>query len=146
MEKFGLKAITINSSNTDDWEKMEKILDRDEADILLIAPERFRNEYFNENIWPTLSQKTPLLVINEAHCASDWGHCFRPDYRTHFEDILKPLLEERCESLQLLATTATANERVISYLKETLDDTLEVVRGNLSRGNLSLQVIESATD
>ncbi|MGB3653201.1 MAG: DEAD/DEAH box helicase [Rivularia sp. (in: cyanobacteria)] len=81
--RIGVKAVTINSSNIDDWEVVKTQLLADEVDILLISPERLANDEFREKILLPLSKKIGLFVVDEAHCISDWGHDFRPDYKLY---------------------------------------------------------------
>ena len=135
-ERMGVRAVTINSDNTDEWEDVEVRLRNDEVDILLISPERLANEGFRERVLQNIARKLSLLVVDEAHCISDWGHDFRPDYR-----LLERIAANLPENLRLLATTATANDRVTNDLKETLGPNLHVMRGDLSRPSLMLQTI-----
>ena len=135
-ERMGVKAKTINSDNEERWHEIENDVRRDEVDILLISPERLANERFNEEVLASMGDRISLFVVDEAHCISDWGHDFRPDYR-RIERIVKILpLKDR-----ILATTATANDRVIEDLKEVLGPNLEISRGNLARPSLFLQTI-----
>ena len=134
--RMGVRAITINSSNLEDWQDAEERLRRDEADILLISPERLGNERFRTEVLAGIAERIGLLVIDEAHCISDWGHDFRPDYR-RIERIARTLPA----NLRLLATTATANDRVMDDLATVLGPGLEVLRGDLARPSLMLQSI-----
>lgn len=135
-ERIGVKAETINSSNTDEWENVELQLLAGEVDILLISPERLANEEFRENILLPLSQKIGLFVVDEAHCISDWGHDFRPDYRR-----IVRILQALPQNIPVLTTTATANNRVVDDIKAQLGANLRVSRGNLTRQSLHLQNI-----
>ena len=102
-EKLGLRAETINSANTDDWGEIEGALHADEVDLLLIAPERLANPGFRERVFSMMLDRPFALVCDEAHCISDWGHDFRPDYRR-----LRQLLSDLPDWTPVLATTATA--------------------------------------
>lgn len=135
-ERIGVKAETINSSNTEEWENVELQLLAGEVDILLISPERLANEEFRENVLLPLSQKIGLFVVDEAHCISDWGHDFRPDYRR-----IVRILQALPQNIPVLTTTATANNRVVDDIKDQLGVNLRVSRGNLTRQSLHLQNI-----
>ena len=133
---IGIKAETINSSNTDNWRLIETKLLANQVDILLISPERLANEDFMKNILVPLSQKIGLFVVDEAHCISDWGHDFRPDYRR-----IVRYLEGLPKNIPVLTTTATANNRVVNDIKAQLGSNLRVRRGDLTRKSLRLQNI-----
>lgn len=135
-QRIGVKAATINSSNTDEWELVKTQLLAGEVDILLISPERLANEEFREKILLPVSQKIGLFVIDEAHCISDWGHDFRPDYRR-----IVRILQALPQNIPILATTATANNRVVNDIIAQLGSNLRVFRGNLTRKSLQLQNI-----
>ena len=135
-ERMGLRAATINSDNQDEWSDVEAKLGRNEIDILLISPERLANERFGTQILAGIAARISLLVIDEAHCISDWGHDFRPHYR-----LLERIVRTMPPNLRLLATTATANNRVMDDLTAVLGPMLEVSRGDLNRTSLSLQTI-----
>lgn len=135
-EKWGLCAKTINSNNTTDWESIESDLINNRLDVLFIAPERLSNQQFNDNVLRKIKGSIGMLVVDEAHCISDWGHDFRPDYRR----IVK-IIQFLPPNVPLLATTATANDRVIHDIKDQLGKTLLVLRGDLARESLYLQVI-----
>jgi ATP-dependent DNA helicase RecQ len=134
-ERIGLAAKTINSSNHEEWEQIYHDLEAGEIDILIISPERLSNEEFREKLLP-LARTVGLFVIDEAHCISDWGHDFRPDYQR----ILR-ILQVLPENIPLLATTATANDRVIKDIRAQIGERLGVFRGPLGRASLSLQNI-----
>ena len=136
-ERMGVRAVTINSTNPNEWDEVEARIHRDEVDILLISPERLANNDFSENILPDIARRVPMLVIDEAHCISDWGHDFRPDYR-RIERIARTLPQ----NVQLLGTTATANDRVLEDLVEVLGPNIKIMRGDLNRPSLLLQTIE----
>ena len=135
-ERMGVRAETINSDNQGRWREVEAAIRRDEADIVLIAPERFANERFNNEVLSQLADRISLIVVDEAHCISDWGHDFRPDYR-RIERTLRVLPR----NLRLLATTATANNRVMDDLGQILGPNLTTSRGDLARPSLALQTM-----
>ena len=135
-ERMGVRAARITSDNQDDWPAAEERLQRDEVDILLISPERLGNERFRNEVLPGIAERIALLVIDEAHCISDWGHDFRPHYR-----LIERIARTLPANLRLLATTATANNRVMDDLRAVLGPDLEVSRGDLSRPSLLLQTI-----
>lgn len=135
-ERMGVRAATINSDNQADWTEVEARLGHNEVDILLISPERLANERFRTEVLAGIAGQISLLVIDEAHCISDWGHDFRPHYR-----LLERIVRTLPANLRLLATTATANNRVMEDLATVLGPHLEVSRGDLNRTSLSLQTI-----
>jgi ATP-dependent DNA helicase RecQ len=139
-ERMGVRALTIHSENRDEWERIEQAVARDEVDILLISPERLANERFRSEVLARIGRDLSLLVIDEAHCISDWGHDFRPHYR-----ILERIAGSLPPGLRLLATTATANDRVLADLEMVLGPDLEVSRGELSRPSLALQTLRLRT-
>jgi ATP-dependent DNA helicase RecQ len=138
--RLGLKAATINSSNTEDWDKIFTDLSMGEIDLLLISPERLNNPAFREKALDRFLTKIGLIVVDEAHCVSDWGHDFRPDYRR-----IQPVISSLAATVPVLLTTATANDRVIEDIKDQLGDQLEVRRGTLVRDSLSLDVLDLPT-
>lgn len=138
--RAGIHARTINSSNTEDWDAIQNEIAAGEVDVLLVSPERLNNPDFRDQVLPKLSAATGLLVVDEAHCISDWGHDFRPDYRR-----LRTMLTDLPPGVPVLATTATANARVTADVAEQLgtggtSDAL-VLRGPLDRESLSLGVL-----
>ncbi len=135
-ERMGVRAATINSDNFKDWTQVEARLVRREVDILLISPERLANEHFRTKVLAGIAARISMLVIDEAHCISDWGHDFRPQYR-----LLERVVKTLPPNLRLLATTATANNRVMDDLVSVLGPNLELSRGDLNRNSLSLQTI-----
>ncbi|MEV6299188.1 DEAD/DEAH box helicase [Actinoplanes sp. NPDC051861] len=137
--RAGIRARTINSANLDEWSLIEHEIRAGEVDVLLISPERLNNPDFRDNVLPGLASSTGLLVVDEAHCVSDWGHDFRPDYRR-----LRTFLSGLPTRTPVLATTATANARVTEDVAEQLGDAL-VLRGPLDRDSLRLAVL-SLTD
>ena len=135
-ERMGVRAETINSDNQDEWNRVEEATRAGTVDILLISPERLANERFREQVLADVAGRIALLVIDEAHCISDWGHDFRPHYR-----LIERIVRDLPPNLRLLATTATANARVMADLEAILGPDLEVLRGDLNRPSLSLQTI-----
>jgi len=135
-KRMGIRAETIHSENQEDWGQVEAMIGSDDVDILLISPERLANEHFRTDVLSRIAQRIELLVIDEAHCISDWGHDFRPHYR-----LIERTVRALPPNLRLLATTATANDRVMSDLEEILGPELEVSRGELHRPSLALQTI-----
>lgn len=136
-QRMGIRAATINSDNEDEWSDVEARLECNEVDILLISPERLANERFRTQVLAGIASRIVLLVIDEAHCISDWGHDFRPHYR-----LLERISRTLPPNLRLLATTATANSRVMEDLKTVLGPNLEISRGDLNRASLTLQTIQ----
>ncbi|MFC3864920.1 RecQ family ATP-dependent DNA helicase [Alcaligenes aquatilis] len=135
-ERMGVRAATINSDNMTDWTAVERKLAKGEIDILLISPERLANERFRTQVLAGIAAQISMLVIDEAHCISDWGHDFRPHYR-----LLERIVKTLPPNLRLLATTATANNRVMEDLAAVLGPKLDISRGDLNRTSLSLQTI-----
>ena len=133
---IGIRAETINSTNQADWERIEAGLGRDEFDVLLISPERLANDRFVQHCLLPIANRVGLFVVDEAHCISDWGHDFRPDYRR-----IVRILRALPRNIPVLATTATANDRVVGDILEQLGGNLEAQRGPLARTSLSLQNI-----
>ncbi|MER6997430.1 RecQ family ATP-dependent DNA helicase [Streptomyces sp. NPDC000410] len=139
--RAGIRARTINSSNTEEWDTVQAEVAAGEVDVLLVSPERLNNPDFRDQVLPKLAAATGLLVVDEAHCISDWGHDFRPDYRR-----LRTMLADLPPGVPVLATTATANARVTADVAEQLGtgagtDAL-VLRGPLDRESLSLSVLQ----
>lgn len=135
-ERLGLKAISINSTNVEEWENCKKNVLNNKIDVLLISPERLANEIFMENILRPIADKIGLFVVDEAHCISDWGHGFRPDYRR-----IVSILKFMPDGMPILGTTATANNRVCEDIVSQLGD-IEIIRGTLTRESLVLQNIK----
>ncbi len=135
-ERGGVRAARITSDNTTEWEQVSADIDADRVDLLLVSPERFANPQFRDTVLPTLAARSGLLVVDEAHCISDWGHDFRPDYRriTRILDLLP-------RGVPVLCTTATANDRVVGDIVDQLGDDLVVLRGALDRESLALDVL-----
>ncbi|WP_067458620.1 RecQ family ATP-dependent DNA helicase [Actinomadura macra] len=140
-DRAGIHARTINSANTDDWDQIFTEVEAGRVDVLLVSPERLNNPDFRDLVLPKLAAGAGLVVVDEAHCISDWGHDFRPDYRR-----LRTLLADLPPGIPVLATTATANARVTQDVAEQLagDDAL-VLRGPLERESLRLAVVQVPT-
>jgi ATP-dependent DNA helicase RecQ len=138
--RAGIRARTVNSANTRDWEDVYAEVAAGQVDVLLVSPERLNNPAFRDLVLPKLIASAGLLVVDEAHCISDWGHDFRPDYRR-----LRTLLGELPPGVPVLATTATANARVSRDVAEQLgagsDAETLVLRGQLDRASLHLSVV-----
>ncbi|MDQ1053219.1 ATP-dependent helicase YprA (DUF1998 family) [Arthrobacter sp. SORGH_AS 212] len=134
--RAGVRAVAINSANQLEWDTVREQLAADQVDVLLVSPERLTNPSFRENQLPELIRRTGLLVIDEAHCISDWGHDFRPDYRR-----IADLIEQLPGSVPVLATTATANSRVVHDIEEQLGAGVLTIRGALGRDSLRLGVL-----
>ncbi len=142
--RAGVRAVAINSANPHEWEETRVKLAADEVDVLLVSPERLNNPRFRDEQLPDLIDRMGMLVVDEAHCISDWGHDFRPDYRR-----LAELIASLPTDLPVLATTATANERVVVDVAEQLGaaDTpsskeVLTIRGSLARTSLRLGVLD----
>ncbi len=136
-ERAGVVAATINSDNVDDWSAIESRVRRGDVDLLLISPERLNNLRFRRDVLPSLVSTVGMVVVDEAHCISDWGHDFRPDYRR-----IARVLESLGDDVPVLCTTATANDRVIADVVSQLGDDLTVIRGPLDRESLALSVVD----
>jgi ATP-dependent DNA helicase RecQ len=134
--RAGIRARTINSANLDEWDEITREIHSGGVDVLLISPERLNNPDFRDAVLPRLAATTGLLVVDEAHCVSDWGHDFRPDYRR-----LRTFLANLPAGTPVLATTATANSRVTEDVADQLGDAL-VLRGPLDRASLRLAVLD----
>ncbi|WP_223626329.1 RecQ family ATP-dependent DNA helicase [Microbacterium sp. EST19A] len=146
-ERAGVRAVAINSTNAHEWTDVLAQLDRDEVDVLLVSPERLNNPAFREQQLPALVRRIGMLVVDEAHCISDWGHDFRPDYRR-----LRDLIAQMPADVPVLATTATANSRVVADVAEQLGtlhanaepagaEPVLTIRGPLARTSLRLGVL-----
>src|SRR2546426_11754438 len=143
-QKLGIRAVTIHSENLADWGQVETALAANEVDVLMVSPERLGNSQFLDKLLPLIQGSIGMFVVDEAHCISDWGHDFRPDYRR-----LRTLLGDLPDGVPVLATTATANDRVVTDVAEQLGlgtgaDTL-VLRGSLDRESLRLSVCRLPT-
>lgn len=136
-ERLGVRARSIDSTNEAEWDEIEAELAGDEIDLLLISPERLANQRFREKTLSLIEKGIGLFVVDEAHCISDWGHDFRPDYQR-----IRSLTQLLPAGVPLLATTATANDRVVEDIEGQLGPELKVLRGSLARDSLHLQVID----
>lgn len=134
--RIGITARTINSTNTDEWNQIQNELASDSVDVLLISPERLANDSFRQGVLSVIAERIGLFVIDEAHCISDWGHDFRPDYRR-----IVRVLQAIPPNVAVLATTATANNRVVDDVMLQLGNDIELIRGSLLRESLKLQNI-----
>ncbi len=140
-ERLGLRAHTVNSTNRDEWDDVRRMLADGSVDLLLISPERLNNPRFRDDMLPLFAASVGLLVIDEAHCISDWGHDFRPDYRR-----VKDMLDALAPDVAVLGTTATANDRVVADVIEQLAGAdggpLRSYRGPLARTSLRLETLD----
>lgn len=137
-KRLGLNVKTINSDNNDEWDNIiSNICDNNTVDALIISPERLANADFVKDCLDKIKNRVNLFVVDEAHCISDWGHDFRPDYRR----IVK-ILQLLPGNVPVLATTATANDRVVNDIVAQLGENLVISRGELIRESLAIQVIK----
>ena len=135
-DRLGLRAVTINSANRDDWAAIEADLVADRIDVLFVSAQRFANEDFNTRLLPGIRRSIGMFVVDEAHCISDWGHEFVPDYRR-----IGRLLPSLGPDVPVLGTTATANDRVVDDVARQLGEDVAVIRGPLARDTLHLDAI-----
>ncbi len=149
-ERAGVVAATINSGNVTEWDDIHARVASGEIDVLLVSPERLNNPDFRDQVLPRLAADAGLVVIDEAHCVSDWGHDFRPDYRR-----IRTLIADLGSDVPVLATTATANDRVVTDVATQIgaefdpayagstgpSDRTLVLRGTLDRESLHLSVV-----
>ena len=135
--RSGVRAETIHSDNSTEWAEIEARIRQNEVDLLLVSPERLNNLHFRAEVLPALTRAVGLLVVDEAHCISDWGHDFRPDYRR-----IQRVIEVLPSNVPVLCTTATANDRVVADIVAQLGEDLLVERGPLEREGLALAVME----
>ena len=131
----GIPAAYINSEQS--YEENQNSIQRalnGEIKILYIAPERQENE---EWIEATRQLKLSMVVVDEAHTISTWGHDFRPSFRRIIN-----LVQLLPQSLPVLATTATATKKVQYDIEQQIGGRLTTIRGNLIRPNFQLQVVK----
>jgi ATP-dependent DNA helicase RecQ len=139
-ERAGIRAVTVNTANATQWGEVYERLGAGDVDLLLVSPERLNNPVFRERQLPDLAERCGMLVVDEAHCISDWGHDFRPDYR-RIRDLLATLRPD----VPVLATTATANARVVADVTDQLGHgghEVVTIRGSLARASLRLGVLK----
>jgi ATP-dependent DNA helicase RecQ len=137
--RLGIRALSIDSTNRDEWPDLQQAVLSGAADVLLISPERLANDAFTEQVLLPMAERIGLIVVDEAHCISDWGHDFRPDYRR-----LVNVLQRVPDNVPLVATTATANDRVVADIEAQLGN-IRVHRGPLMRETLALQTMRLPT-
>ncbi|MFG1792382.1 RecQ family ATP-dependent DNA helicase [Nocardia sp. NPDC049149] len=135
-QRAGVVAATINSGNVTEWDEIHTQVAAGEVDVLLVSPERLNNPDFRDQVLPKLAADAGLVVIDEAHCVSDWGHDFRPDYRR-----IRTLIADLGSDVPVLATTATANDRVVTDVATQIGTDTLVLRGTLDRESLHLSVV-----
>lgn len=134
-QRLGIVAETMNSTNQNDWQAVTQQILNNQVDCLLISPERLANDNFIETVLQPIADRIALMVIDEAHCISDWGHDFRPDYRR-----IVNILRQLPANTPVLGTTATANNRVVEDIQTQLGD-IQIHRGSLTRESLALQTM-----
>jgi ATP-dependent DNA helicase RecQ len=137
--RLGIRAVTIHSENVQQWQTVQAALQADEVDVLMVSPERLGNPEFLQILLPLIRGNLGMFVVDEAHCISDWGHDFRPDYR-RIVRVLRLLPPK----VPVLCTTATANNRVVLDIESQISN-LHVVRGPLVRQSLKLFNIKLGT-
>jgi ATP-dependent DNA helicase RecQ len=134
--RIGVRALRLDSSNRDAWSDVLNELTSGQCDLLMVSPERLANQQFRTQTLPSIQRGIGMMVVDEAHCISDWGHDFRPDYRR-----IVQIVNVLPSTIPVLATTATANDRVVADIQQQLGDRLQVMRGPLARSTLRLQTI-----
>ena len=133
---YGLTALAYNSQNREQWSDIEEKIQNNGVDVLFISPERLADQEFVSRILSMIAENIGMLVVDEAHCISDWGHDFRPDYRR-----IVNIVQQMPENVPILATTATANNRVIDDIVAQFGKSLHILRGELTRESLYIQII-----
>src|SRR5437870_3784990 len=135
-QRLGIRAVTIHSENISEWSEVETALHANKVDLLMVSPERLGNQEFLQKLLPLIQGRIGMFVVDEAHCISDWGHDFRPDYRR-----IVRLLRLLPANVPVLCTTATANDRVVNDIESQIPD-LHILRGPLIRPSLKLYNIK----
>jgi ATP-dependent DNA helicase RecQ len=135
--RLGLRTMSVNSSSATTVDELRRAVEADQVDLVLISPERLANPEFGDKVMPIIGRRPGLMVIDEAHCISDWGHDFRPDYRR-----LSQVITGLGQGIPVLACTATANDRVVADVADQLGVVEFVVRGPLRRDGLALHVVD----
>ncbi|WP_040491570.1 RecQ family ATP-dependent DNA helicase [Ilumatobacter nonamiensis] len=136
--RLGLRCMTVNSSSKTTVDELSDALNTDSLDLILVSPERLANPEFAAKVMPMLEERPGMMVIDEVHCISDWGHDFRPDYRR-----IGQMLDEFGQGrVPILGCTATANLRVVDDVAEQLGAELTTFRGALGRSGLALGVVD----
>ncbi len=134
--KYRLRACAIHSGNMEEWDEIQILLRSNQVDLLMVSPEKLANHRFQDEYLLPIANRIGLMIVDEAHCISDWGHDFRPDYGR-----IVRVLQALPRTVPVLATTATANNRVIEDVMAQLGETLKIIRGPLVRESLKLQNI-----
>src|SRR5438270_64440 len=135
-QKLGIRAVTIHSENLENWAEVESSLQQGQVDLLMVSPERLGNQEFLQKLLPLIQGSIGMFVVDEAHCISDWGHDFRPDYRR-----IVRVLRSLPTGVPVLCTTATANDRVVQDIHSQISN-LQILRGPLVRPSLKLYNIK----
>ena len=136
-ERLGLRCMTVNSSSATTVDELSARLEVDDVDLVLVSPERLANPDFAAKAMPILGRRPGLVVIDEVHCISDWGHDFRPDYRR----IGRLIANFGDGSVPVLGCTATANSRVVADVAQQLGASITTYRGQLGRDGLALSAV-----
>jgi ATP-dependent DNA helicase RecQ len=138
--RLGVRAMRIDGANRKEWPSIMAALRDGTCDLLMVSPERLANDEFRTDVLPVIQRGIGMMVVDEAHCISDWGHDFRPDYRR-----IVQIVKAMPSNVPVLATTATANNRVVQDIHEQLGDELGISRGPLARTTLRLQTLRLGT-
>ncbi len=136
-KRLDLEIVTINSSlSADERSANENKIISQQVDAIIISPEQLANENLVSSVLSHVLSNTGLFVVDEAHCISDWGHDFRPDYRR-----IVRIIQHMPDNMPILATTATANDRVVADIQTQIGSGMVTLRGELMRSSLHLQNI-----